>query len=106
MRLNEPPGVKSIAERECSSSGRCWACVNQPLCHRLDPEIESFQCSRTEQGEVTRFSEHDIVGRAFAGDVNEGWTGPPFQDGPVGLAEVPLGVALDAERFENLCGHP
>src|SRR2546421_734804 len=80
--------------------------VHQPLGDGLDPEVEPFQGARSEYYEITGLSEHDIVGGALAGHVDERRTGATLEDRSVGLPEAPGGISLDAEGFENLGRNP
>src|SRR2546423_10189581 len=80
--------------------------VHQLLGDGLDPEVQPFQRARSEYYEIAGLSEHDVVGGALAGHVNERGTSPTLEDRPVGLPEAPRVVPLDTERFENLGRNP
>lgn len=61
--------------------------VDEALAHRVDPEIEPFQRPRSQQRQVARLPDDDVVGGPFARGVHERGAGPSLQDRPVGLSK-------------------
>src|SRR5258708_2054811 len=80
--------------------------VDEALSHRLDAEVQALQRAGPEEREIVGLSEHDIVGRRRAGDIEPGRTSPSLEGRPISLAEAPDLAALDAERFEVGGGKP
>jgi len=72
----------------------------------LYPEVQTFQCARSQQREVGRLAEHHVVIGSFAGDIDNCAARPALENGPVSLAEVPLIVPLDPQGLEDLGRNP
>src|SRR5262249_37073271 len=63
--------------------------VDQTLRRWLDAEVQSIERSRAEEHEVARLAEDDFVDRPDVADSEAHCARPSFQDGAVGLPEMP-----------------
>src|SRR5205814_947206 len=76
--------------------GGCRASVHQHLSHWIYANVQALERARAEEREIARLTEHDLIDRPQAVDVQRHAAGPSTQDGSVGLPEMPYLLLLDA----------
>ena len=72
------------------SRGRCRPGINEPLRDRIDGEIEPFERSGAQQGEVSRLGKDHVINGTGSGEMDERVSDPALDHRAAGLPELRL----------------